>query len=173
MNRKSFFISLALLISVEGIAQAEFPSGWTGHWKGELLWYKGSAKDPAKVPMEMYILPADSGKYQWQIIYGKATDDNRPYTLIPVDISKGHWMIDENNGIVLDQYMIAGKFCGTFTVQNSTILNTYRLENGQLIVEFYSYTAKPVNKTGKGNDEIPFVDSYQVNSYQKAILLRQ
>jgi hypothetical protein len=173
MYRKSIVVIIAVFASCKGIAQAEFPSDWRGHWKGELLWYRDAVKEPKKVAMEMNIQPADSGKYHWQIIYGASTEDNRPYTLIPVDTSKGHWVIDENNGIVLDQYLIAGKFCGTFTVQNSTIVNTYRLEDGKLIVEFYSYTAKPFHTTGKGNDDIPFVDSYQMNSFQKAVLLRQ
>ena len=69
--------------------------------------------------MELRIQPSDSAhRFSWQIIYGNANEDNRPYTLIAKDSSKGHWVIDEHNGIVLDQYWIAGKFCGAFTVMN-------------------------------------------------------
>ena len=81
-----------------------------------------------------------------------------------------HWVIDEMNGIVLDQYWVANKFCGAFTVQNSTIINNYWIENGKLIVEFYSLSAKPVTTTGHGTEESPSVDSYKIGSYQKAIL---
>jgi hypothetical protein len=173
MNRKLIIAVLVLFASLNGIAQQGFPGSWSGNWKGELLWYPGAAKEPKRVPMELRIQPADSGYYQWQIIYGSATDDNRPYTLKAVDTTKGHWVIDENNGIILDQFMIAGKFCGAFTVQSSTIVNNYWLEDGKLVVEFYSLSAKSINTTGKGNEEIPFVDSYRMNSYQKAILQRQ
>jgi len=33
-------------------------------------------------------------------------------------------------------------------------------------------SASPVATTGKGNDEVPFVDRYGVKSYQKAVLSR-
>jgi hypothetical protein len=170
-----FLLTLSLLFSLSALSQSgSFPKSWVGNWKGELLWYTGAAKEPKKINMELRIQPLDSPhKFSWQLIYGSATEDNRPYTLIAKDTAKGHWVIDENNGIVLDQFWIAGKFCGAFTVQTSTIINNYWLENGKLHVEFYSISAKPVATTGKGDKEIPFVDSYQMKSYQKAVLEKQ
>jgi hypothetical protein len=170
-----YFFSLCLLFSLSAGAQSNsFPQSWIGNWKGELLWYTGAAKEPKKINMELRIQPSDSAhKFSWQLIYGSATEDNRPYTLIAKDTAKGHWVIDENNGIVIDQFLIANKFCGAFTVQTSTIVNNYWLEDGKSYVEFYSISAKPINTTGKGDKEIPFVDSYHVKSYQKAVLLRQ
>lgn len=121
--------------------------------------------------MELRLLPGDSaGNWTWQIIYGSETQDNRAYRLIRKDTTGIHWAIDELNGIILDQYWVAGKFCGAFTVQNSTIINNYWMENGKLMVEFYSISAKPVNITGNGTEESPAVNSYKVGSYQKAIL---
>jgi hypothetical protein len=55
---------------------------------------------------------------------------------------------------------------------NSTIFNNYQIKNGKLAVEFFSISAKPVATTGKGNEEAPFVDSYGIKSYQKAVLSR-
>ena len=124
--------------------------------------------------MELNIQPTDSTyQFSWQLVYGSATEDNRPYTLIAKDTSKGHWAIDEKNGIVLDQYWIAGRLSGAFTVQNSTIINHYWMQDDRLHVEFCSIAAKPVATTGKGDKESPLVDSYLVKSYQKAILQRQ
>lgn len=173
-NLKEGILAVLLFISVNGVAQSQkFPESWLGNWKGELNWYKAGKAEPQKVNMELRIQPTDSThQFTWQIIYGAATEDNRPYKLIAKDTAKGHWVIDENNGIVLDQFWIADKFCGAFTVQNTTIVNNYRVENGNLVVEFYSYSAKPLATTGKGNEEIPFVDSYRMNSYQKAVLQR-
>lgn len=172
---KSFSTFLILtFFSVTVFSQSlHFPQSWVGNWKGELNWYQGVNPVPKKVNMELRIQPTDSShKFSWQIIYGSPTQDNRPYTLVAVDTAKGHWVIDENNGIVLDQYMIAGKFCGAFTVQNSTIVNNYWLEEGRLYIEFYNISAKPVTITGKGTEESPSVSSYQVRTYQKAILER-
>lgn len=105
------------------------------------------------------------------MIYGSPTQDSRPYTLIAKDTAKGHWMIDEHNGIIIDQYFIAGRLTSMFTVQSSTIVNSYWIENGRLHAEFITMYAKPVT-TGKGDKDIPFVDSYQTKSYQKAVLSR-
>ena len=164
------FISCSLFSN----GQKEFPKTWIGNWKGELLWYKTGEKEPKKVNMELRIHAADSAdKYSWQIIYGSATEDNRPYTLLLKDSAKAHWVIDENNGIVLDQYWVGNKFCGAFTVQNNTIINSYWIEDDKLIAEFYSISAKPVATTGKGTGESPYVDSYKTGSYQKAVLRRK
>lgn len=170
-----FLLVFPMMISFFSFAQSNgFPKSWEGNWKGELLWYKGTAKDPQKVNMELHIQAADSlNKYSWQIIYGSASKDNRPYTLIAKDTAKGHWVIDENNGIVLDQFWIAGKFCGAFTVGNSTIINNYWMDNNKLTVEFYNISAKPIATTGKGTEDSPSVDSYKVATYQKAVLIRQ
>jgi hypothetical protein len=172
--RYSLFVAMAMMTTFLLSAQKNpFPQTWEGNWKGELLWYKTGKADPQKVNMELKIHPADSAStWTWQIIYGSATEDNRPYKLIAKDTTGTHWVIDENNGIVLDQYWVANKFCGMFTVQSSTIVNSYWMENGKLIVEFYSIAAKPVATTGHDTDESPSVDSYKVGSYQKAILQR-
>ena len=151
----------------------DFPKSWTGNWKGELSWYSGNSKEPRKVNMEIRITALDSvNMYSWQIIYGSVTEDNRPYILKAIDPDKGYWVIDEKNGIVLDQYRIGDRFIGSFSVQKSTIVNSYRMEKDSMVVEFYSYSSAPVSTTGNGTDDSPKVDSYRVGSFQKAVLYR-
>ncbi|MDZ4794573.1 MAG: hypothetical protein SGI83_09870 [Bacteroidota bacterium] len=171
---KWMIVLLTALLSLAAASQStSFPQSWEGNWKGELSWYKTGKTDPQKVDMELRIHPSDSvNTWTWQIIYGAVTQDNRPYKLILTDTAQIHWVIDEQNGIVLDQYWVGNKFCGAFTVMGSTIINNYWVENDQLMVEFFSISARPVAITGKGTEESPAVDSYQVNSYQKAVLQR-
>ena len=171
---KELFLPCLLFFTLSTAGQqSTFPQSWLGNWKGELLWYKTGKPEPQKVNMELRIQPGDSaGTFTWQLIYGTANEDNRPYTLLPKDTTKAHWVIDENNGIVLDQFLVGNKFCGSFTVQNATILNNYWLDDGKMYVEFFSYTGKPLTTTGKGNEESPFVDSYRITGYQKAVLQR-
>ncbi len=168
-------LSLILLGSGTAASQnAAFPNGWLGNWKGELHWYRAGKTEPQKVNMELRIQPGDSsGHYTWGIIYGSATEDNRPYILKPKDTAAGHWIIDERNGIVLDQFLVGNVFSGAFTVQNNTIVNSYRLENDRLTIEFYSLGAKPFAVTGNGTEESPRVDTYRVGSYQKAVLSKE
>lgn len=170
---KRWFVFLLVLPFAAFAQNNDFPRQWLGKWKGELLWYAGNASEPKKVAMELHIHPTDSNHiYNWQIIYGSPSTDSRPYTLIARDTAKGHWVIDEHNGIVLDQYWVAGKLCGVFSVQQATILNSYWLQDGKLHVEFYNSGLKPVSSSGKGTEDSPTVNSYQVRSYQKAVLQR-
>ncbi len=161
-----FFISFLF-----ASAQKPFPASFLGHWQGILYWYQTGKASPQKVTMQLIIQPADSSNtYTWQIIYGDKGQDNRPYTLKPVDTAKGHWQVDEHNGILIDQYFVGGRFTSTFTVQASTITDSYWRDGKTLIAEFYSITAKPVTTSGLGTDDSPKVDSYGTRSYQRAVM---
>ncbi len=165
---------LTWFISFSATAQTtSFPDSWVGNWKGELEWFRAGKTEPQKVNMELRIQPGDStGNYTWQIIYGSSAEDNRPYLLKAKNTANGHWVIDELNGIVLDQFWVGNKFCGAFTVSGNTIVNNYWIENDTLMIEFYSLQAKPINTTGNDTEDSPKVDSYSIKSYQKAVLQR-
>ena len=172
--RVGLFFLFLLSFSFSTNAQQPFPQSWQGKWRGQLKWYKTGKTEPQEVNMELRIRPTDSiNVWVWQIIYGDATKDNRPYFLSCKDSAGVHWQINENNGIILDQFFIANKLSGAFTVQNSTIINNYWMEDDKLMVEFYSISAKPIATTGSGTKDSPSVDSYKVGSYQKAVLLKQ
>ena len=163
-----FFLSTIIAFS-----QGTFPGSFIGHWKGTLEWFQQGKTLPQKVKMQLVIQPADSANtYTWQIVYGDKGEDNRPYILRPVDTAKDHWQIDERNGIILDQYFIANRFTSAFTVQTTTIVNSYWREGEKLIIEFYGLTAKPVSTSGEGTDNSPKVDSYGIKSYQRAVMKR-
>jgi hypothetical protein len=167
---KAILSLCCFFLSLTAMAQ-DFPASFLGYWQGELLWYKQGAKEPQKVPMQLIIQPSDSaGQYTWQIIYGENKQDNRPYILKPVDTAKGHWVIDERNSIILDHYWLGNKFTSAFTVGNNTIVDSYWIENGLLMVEFFSISSKPLNTTGGKEKDIPAVDSYALRGYQKAVL---
>ena len=153
MKLITFAITISFFFCISGKAQSgDFPDSWLGNWKGELQWFRTGTKEPQKVNMELRIHRGDSaGNYSWHLIYGSAAEDSRPYLLKAKDPAKSHWVIDERNGIVLDQFWVGHKFCGAFTVQNSTIMNSYWMENDKLIVEFYSIGANPHDDDRKGN----------------------
>lgn len=172
--KKWLFLLLGSLPVLANAQSPSFPKDFTGNWKGELQWFKTGNPLPQKVSMELRIQPADSSnKYTWNLIYGSATQDNRPYFLLPKDSSGIHWVVDENNGIVLDQYWVGNKLCGMFTVMNATIISKYWLEGEELVMEMLTIRAKPLSTTGKGTEESPAVDSYSVSGLQVARLRRQ
>jgi hypothetical protein len=150
--------------------QVGFPKSFTGHWKGTLMW-SSNGRPQQQTEMQLIIRSADTpGHYTWQIIYGKDEKDNRPYLLKPADKSGTHWVVDERNGILLDGFWIGNRFTGAFAVGGNTILDAYWIENNKLHAEFFSYRQQALNTTGKGTEESPLVESYRMNSYQKAVL---
>jgi hypothetical protein len=170
--KPGWFILLTVIYMHASGQQKTFPDSWTGNWTGELQWFKTGVPEPQKVNMELRIQPADSNKYTWHLIYGSPAKDSRPYYLVPKDTAGIHWVVDENDGIILDQYWVGNKLCGVFTVMNSTIINKYWIEDDTMVIEFITIGAKPAATTGKGSGDIPFVDSYKVNGYQLARLKR-
>ncbi|MBK6633263.1 MAG: hypothetical protein IPG38_02120 [Chitinophagaceae bacterium] len=123
--------------------------------------------------MRLNIQPADTtGQYNWQIIYGDDNKDQRPYLLRPVDKTKGYWVIDEKDGIILDSYVHGNSLHGAFTVQGNTIVDNYKIIDGRMHVEFFSIKLDDKKRSGKGTTETPFVDSYNISSYQTGILLK-
>jgi hypothetical protein len=149
-----------------------FPVGWTGKWKGEMVWYQGKIKQQT-IPMQLHVSVTDStDQYTWRLIYGENEKDNRPYTIKPFDKTKGHWLVDEHNSIVLDLFQIGDRLCGSFTVEGNTIVNNYWLTGDSLQVEFYNIQEKPIAITGGGDSTIPKIKSYGIRSYQRAILRR-
>lgn len=115
---------------------------------------------------------ADStGYYEWHISYGDSIKDERPYLLKPADDLPGErWLIDERNGIVLDNYVAGNCLQGSFTVLNNTIVNNYCIENGQMNVQFFAIKLSDKKTSGNGTDESPTVDSYRMTGYQYGML---
>lgn len=149
-----------------------FPYTFIGNWKGKMQWMV-AGKPSQTFSMQLRIQPADTaGQYTWQIIYGDDNKDNRPYILKPVDTAKGHWIVDENDGILLDSYVHGNAVHGAFTVQGNTIVDNYKVENGKMYVEFFSIKLADKKQSGKGTEETPFVDSYRISSYQSGVLTK-
>lgn len=173
---KQFLLTLACTCCMIVLfAQNDFPALMVGNWKGTMQWSQPGKGQPQQVPMELRIQPQkDSiGQYSWHLIYGKGQEDSRPYVLKPVDAAKGHWIVDEGNGILLDQFWLGGKLSGSFSVQKTTILNSYWIEKGQLHIEFFSLSTDAISTSGEGTEESPRVLSYGLRGYQKAILTKQ
>jgi hypothetical protein len=165
------FFPFLLGVLCFGAKAQKFPDGFIGNWEGELVWYQPGKKEPQKVATQLRIQPADTpNHFTWQIIYGKETEDNRAYVLKPVDTARGHWVIDERNGIILDQYWLGGKFCSAFTVGGTSITDCYWVEGEKMMIEFLAFSSQPINTTGGNEKEIPAVNSYGIKNYQKAVL---
>ena len=172
--KKSFFSFILSMLVFCTSAQPGpgFPGPFIGKWKGKLTWTV-SGRPAKEFSMQLNILPSDTaGQYSWQIIYGDDGKDNRPYLLKQIDSSKGHWIIDEGDGIILDCYVHGNSILGAFTIKGNTITYHYSLKADSIFVEFIASKQAEKNTSGKGTEETPFVDSYKISGYQQGWLMK-
>lgn len=173
MNKVIVILFFILLYNTSfSQTQKIFPQSFIGKWKGKLQWMV-AGKPTQTFTMQLNILPTDTAnQYTWQIIYGDNGKDNRPYILKPIDTAKGHWIVDEKDGIILDSYIHGNCLHGAFTVQSNTILDNYCVTGNKMSVEFFTIKLGDKKQSGKGTADIPFVDSYRVGSYQSGVLTK-
>lgn len=166
---------LILQLSFLSSAQESFPQSWVGTWSGNLEIYNWSGLQQ-EVPMQLYITQIDSNSYTWKIHYGDPTDEKgiRAYTLHTADKNRGHYIIDENNGILIDAYYIDGELLSTFEVMGNLLSSVYQKAGEQLQYDIYfgSSTYTSTGDTIIGQDTIPEVRIYPHHGRQKATLSR-
>ncbi|MBT9546396.1 MAG: hypothetical protein IV090_13490 [Candidatus Sericytochromatia bacterium] len=128
-----------------------FPEDWQGVWRGNCSnTGPGGKQTYAPVQMNLTILPQTNQRWQWKIEYISGEKQVRDYLLKPVDAAKGHWLIDENNGILLDNFSInGGLILEAFTVGPTLIHGRHqRLDGNLLKVELTSYSLQGDRKSG-------------------------
>lgn len=185
-----FLFSLTMLFSCSATktkfknVNYDFPNDWLGTYTGTMQWYKGSEKK-ADIPITIEIIATkDSNSLVWRTSYDSTK-------LIPVKVvkdykivwndslEKGHFLMDEQNGIFLDMRLIDNTIYSCFDVLNQAKAKTNRLVSidrlltkNVLYHEVISYQ-EPENKTGnEGQSEGFTVKSTQKVSTQKATLKR-
>lgn len=162
--RRLILITTLCFLSCALLAQ-QFPDAYVGYWKGTLNIYSGAIVKQ-KVTCALEVFPADSGRYDWIITYGDSGEDRRHYTLVPIDTAKGHWAIDENNGIMIDMFVTGNKVTSLFSVMGSAIQISYWLDGEDMMMELFVYPEKEHVTTGKGTEESPTVKVWKFSGYQ-------
>jgi hypothetical protein len=154
--------------------KTSFPKDWYGHWKGKMQWTTPTKDTLVIFTMHLIIKPTDTPNViTWQIQYGDSLQDVRPYTCKIVDAAKKHWVVDEHNGILIDQYNIGNAVFSSFAVENSLITDNMQLQpDRSMRVEFVTTSTEPVRNSGSGTDESPTVKAYAVKSFQVGTLYK-
>jgi hypothetical protein len=162
-----------VLILVLG-ASFSFAQGikiFEGHWAGDLYSFNG--KDSNKVAsMQLIIAPTDtSGVWQYKMIY--SDKDIRDYRIKTINSERNKFVLDEGNEILLAQDLFGKKFISCFEVGNSLLMVSLEKRDDTLLFEVSSLSVKDKKKSGKGNKETPFVYSYPVAGFQRAVLFKK
>ncbi len=150
-----------------------FPDAYFGIYKGKLN--ISSEKGGQQIPMEFHLLATDSADvYDYIIVYdiGEIRQE-RPYTLIEKDAQKGNYILDENNGIILDAKVYQNRIYFLFEVMNSLLTTFITFEENHLVFEIVATNTENKKTSGGQSNEIPQVISYPINIVQRAVLYKQ
>ncbi len=168
-----------------------------GHYKGKLNVYKNANEVGMTATMEIIFGPPITTppteknlnpQFRYPFII-KYDGDIRRYDLVAD--ANNNLYFDENNGIHIDAAYFNNTLFSEFTVLNSTIYSSYKFfgDSIQFTLTSQRTKAKSQNKdtlhivprispadgkiTGYDTTEIPAVESFPIQSYQCATLVRQ
>ncbi|CAH9061493.1 hypothetical protein PSECIP111951_02501 [Pseudoalteromonas holothuriae] len=153
------------------VSHASAPQGWQGYYKGECELITPKRGSFNRFAMALEVTDVNDQKADWVITYGEGKMQQvRNYTLQSIDKSLGHYAIDENNGIVIDQYLVGNEFMSLFEIGSSKIQATYTLDtNGTLDVSMETFTFDPIREKKVG----PYtVANYALKVKQKCRLFK-
>jgi hypothetical protein len=149
-----------------------FPKTWIGQWKGTL---QVAANNGSVNNVSMQLILENSKKpnqYYFTIVYSNGgKDDVRSYTLISDTLNPGHYLMDEGNGIKINEYLFGTTLISQFVVEGQLLTAIYSFEREQIRFRIISANASPAGTTG-GKDKIPIVQDFEIMAYQEAILTK-
>ncbi|TYA53003.1 hypothetical protein [Formosa maritima] len=173
---KSLWLFMFLVASFSTNAQTDslqFPQDFYGIYKGDL--YIVNMRGRQTIQMEFHLNKTDSiGKYQYMLVYiMNGERQERKYNLIEKDASKGEYIVDENNGILLDAKLIDNTMYSMFEVQDNILTTTERFYKEAMDFEITVTNKTQKVITGTEVEDATEVVSYPVFAVQKAHLIKQ
>ena len=156
------------------LLERNFPESWVGDWAGELQIFNKQGMSQS-LPMQLNIHPIDnSSDYTFTIIYGLDIEKGtRAYVLKTVDAKIGHYLIDEQNSIEIDAYLLGEKLVQRFEVMGNLLETFIEKRDDKLVWEIFAGKNQATNITGdtvQDGEDIPRVKTFSMGVYQKCIL---
>jgi hypothetical protein len=127
-------------------AQKHFAEPCEGVWHGTLYMYSyGKLKDSVEVTLTVK-KTNDAEIYTWKTDYLSAKwPITKDYLLKRVDKEKGIYETDEQNGVVLKNYLVGNKLYSVFETEGIFLTSCYELHKEYLYFEVTS--GKKINTT--------------------------
>jgi len=160
-------------VAPETAKELSFPDAYFGIYKGDLTIVNANGEDI--IPMEFHLLPTETeGTYHYIIVY--IIDGNRQernYTLKAENAEKGNYIVDENNGILLDAKVLDNKLYSMFEVQGNILTTNLTFFEDDMIFEITFSSKKAARVSGTAGEYPIEVISYPISTVQKGILQKQ
>ena len=160
-------------ITAQEDSNLSFPNDYFGVYTGTLK--INSERGSQEVPMEFHLKPTDSvGKYHYTLIYGEGDmRQERKYTLLAEDVDNGRYVVDENNGIILDDKVQGNKLYSLFEVQGNLLTTFMTFHEDHMIFEITFASKEKQRVTYAENEQKTEVISYPISTVQRAVLKKQ
>jgi len=173
---KKTLLLIAVLFFFNSFSQEktlQFPDDYFGIYKGDLKIH--SVRGTKEIGMEFHFNKTDqTDKYQYMLVYifdGKRQE--RKYTLLTKDAPKGQYLVDENNGILLDAQLFDNTLYFMFEVEGTIITTTERFYENEMDFEITATNKNKKVVSGQENTEVSEVISYPITTVQKARLVKE
>lgn len=175
------FLFIGLTLSAQEPTQAEeaekiyaWPADWLGTWAGSMKVRSIGSDKVQLYPMKLMVAETDTtGKWAWTLTYGEGEKaDVRPYILIAQDSTNSHFIIDEKNSILLDQYLVGNHFISRFEVNGNLLIMDVRHEGDYLVSQITHGSMENLRKSGEELKDIE-VSAYPIRGIQEAVLHRK
>jgi hypothetical protein len=147
-----------------------FPNDFLGIYEGTL--HVSNTKGNSKLPMEFHLLKtASPDTFVYKIVYVvDSVPQSRDYYLLSVNPDKGEFLIDENNGILLDAKYVDSTLYSIFEVEGNLLTSGLRFYKDFIDFELTFSKMNTKRASGGDDDDTPLVVSYPVSVIQKARL---
>lgn len=170
-----FFVLLSLCAQIMCCQNttAVFPDDYFGIYSGTLEIH--SKHGSQSIPMEFHFQPTDSvGKYSYTLVYeGDFGRQERAYHLIEQNKERGEYVVDENNGIILDDKVLGNRMYALFEVGGSLLTTFITFEDDTMIFEIVASNKDDRRVTFADNEDKTEVISYPISTVQRAVLQKQ
>ena len=172
---KSLALVLTIIISFSGYSQF-FPEDWAGTYSGDMIIGNlGRPTDTVAISFEIDTLVTDSvWSYKMTFNSEKWGTIVKDYKIASTKIGDSNrFVLDENNGIVMELSYMDGTFYGMYEVMGIMYISTMRYDKGELYFDLFGApTNNPtVTSAGEGEEKVD-ATSYRVVLHQTVILMR-
>lgn len=153
---------------IESETNKKFPEDFLGIYKGDLQIITSNGTEV--LPMEFHLLGATDGeRFGYKIYYGKEREE-RSYNLERTH-NPNLFLIDENNGIVLESGYANQTLFATYEVMGNLLNSTEKFYDDRM--EFHITMARVQDTSMTGNESSAIVKNYPLTVIQTAILKKQ
>lgn len=155
----------------------KFPEDWLGEYTGNLALFNAEKGKMMELPMTIIISETDiKNRWKWfsKTIYN-GQEIIKDYALTRHDsMPKNHFIMDENNGILLDRVLLDNAFYDYFEVGDLGLYGITRKVGNDIHFEIASFPlSAQTHSFYKGEDfEVDTVTSFKVINTQKVLLKR-